>query len=424
MLWTAGRRAWLLKTPLLGHRSPPLPARCLLATRTSGKQDDVTEDIHWKTDRWRDKFFSALRTYKELNGNTLVPSSFVVPSDDSLWSEVAWGYKLGSAVSKLRNKLQRGNVPTTLVDELEELHFVQGVKQHHWEEVIIPALRRFYDLNGHTDVPQSFVVPTGVKTWPEQAWGWPLGHSVAKIRRANSYAEQVAASKKELESMKFCFTDRSERTWTEKILPALGVYRQVFDHCIVEQSFIVPAESPWPKKAWGIALGRTAKGIRNGHGYAKQSTQDKALLDSMGFAWDAFGSVWKERIAPGLKTFAAQNGHCKIPLRFVVPSRDPWPKDSWGVNLGAFLYRMRKRGSYFSHFGREADWLDALGLNMRLSPETFDKCVAPLLDTYATVTGDRYVPDDFVIPSEAPWPEKMWGVHLGVITARNAQHLE
>ncbi|KAE9333870.1 hypothetical protein PR003_g13808 [Phytophthora rubi] len=35
--------------------------------------------------------------------------------------------------------------------------------------------------------------------------------------------------------------------------------------------------------------------------------------------------------------------------------------------------------------------------------------------------GEEEVPHDFVIPSETPWDEKIWGVRLGLIVARNPQ---
>ncbi|KAE9346650.1 hypothetical protein PF008_g8191 [Phytophthora fragariae] len=42
---------------------------------------------------------AALRAYKTINGDTLVPQSFVVPSGDARWPRVAWGYALGGTRS-------------------------------------------------------------------------------------------------------------------------------------------------------------------------------------------------------------------------------------------------------------------------------------------------------------------------------------
>lgn len=76
-------------------------------------------------------------------------------------------------------------------------------------------------------------------------------------------------------------------------------------------------------------------------------------------------------------------------------------------------------GDYFRCFGRDVDRLKELGFSFELGRQAWEKLVEPLLDIYEPCFGDTDVPHDFVIPSEAPWPERMWGVHLGVVVARN-----
>ena len=43
------------------------------------------------------------------------------------------------------------------------------------------------------------------------------------------------------------------------------------------------------------------------------------------------------------------------------------------------------------------------------------------LHVYKELHGDLKVPYDFVVPSEAPWPEDAWGIKLGsrVVTIRS-----
>jgi len=94
----------------------------------------------------------------------------------------------------------------------------------------------------------------------------------------------------------------------------------------------------------------------------------------------------------------------------------------WNSKLSART-QLRHQGSLFAHFGPDTKWLDGLDFNMRLSARAFELRVAPLIDLYASVTGHQDIPADFVIPSEASWPEKVWGVHLGLLVARNAHHL-
>ncbi|EGZ22471.1 hypothetical protein PHYSODRAFT_330259 [Phytophthora sojae] len=52
---------------------------------------------------------------------------------------------------------------------------------------------------------------------------------------------------------------------------------------------------------------------------------------------------------------------------------------------------------------------------IKLTSRAWNKCVVPLLDIYAELNGEKEVPYDFVIPSEAPWEQKVWGVRLGFI---------
>jgi hypothetical protein len=49
------------------------------------------------------RFFSALNTYVDVNGNPHVPRWFKVPSE-ALWPKELWGLNLGSIVSDIRSK--------------------------------------------------------------------------------------------------------------------------------------------------------------------------------------------------------------------------------------------------------------------------------------------------------------------------------
>jgi hypothetical protein len=165
-------------------------------------------------------------------------------------------------VSHLRTQLQKeeySSLPVEFRRVLETLGFVRAVRQYHWNEVIMPALRRYYEVHGDLDVPYRFVVPREDETWPKASWGWNLGYTVKGIRSKELYAEQVAAHREELERMAFCFTSIAERDWKECVLSALTTYRREFGDCLVRRAFVVPSELPWPEKAWGMNLGQTGR---------------------------------------------------------------------------------------------------------------------------------------------------------------------
>ncbi|KAE9015818.1 hypothetical protein PF005_g7894 [Phytophthora fragariae] len=131
--------------------------------------------------------------------------------------------------------------------------------------------------------------------------------------------------------------------------------------------------------------------------------------------------MWNDVIIPSLETYVDIFGGGKIPQKFVVPSEVPWPEEAWGKHLGYILCDLRSKGTYFGFYGRDIEKLGELGLNQKLSSRAWKERVAPLLDLCMELHGEEEVPHDFVIPSEAPWDEKMWGVRLGLIVARNPQ---
>ncbi|KAG7379448.1 hypothetical protein PHYPSEUDO_008553 [Phytophthora pseudosyringae] len=170
----------------------------------------------------------------------------------------------------------------------------------------------------------------------------------------------------------------------------------------------------------------------------------------MGFTPEAVQFKWDAIIMPSLRRFYAVHGHTDVLHSFVVPSGDAtWPTAAWGWKLGhtvddssqgkSFAPQLDKSSirSYvpapqrhktlwhlLKQLGREdIEKLGELGVNVKLSARAWQTRVAPLLDIYLTMTQARGVPEEFVIPSKAPWPEKMWGVRLGLIVARNSHHL-
>ncbi|KAH7469331.1 uncharacterized protein KRP23_10766 [Phytophthora ramorum] len=393
------------------------PLRCF---SSKGGGDDV-----WKTSTREKNVLAALRAYKAKNGHVLVPYRFVVPSGDDIWPSMTWGYNLGSAVNYLRYKLNTDEEAFSpqFTRELVDLDFARDASQHKWDTIIMPAFRCFFEVNGHTDVPAGFVVPSD-DAWPRSAWGVCLGNTTHSIRADTTYTAQLERSKEELRKLEFCFeTSIAERDWSEKMLPSLEVYRQEFGHCIIEFSFEVPSSPPWPKKAWGVPLGVVVRDIRGRKTYVEQVDRDIERLKSLGFAWNRDEAVWNERIVPAIQAYAKVYKNCKIPVKFVVPSEDPWPRNAWTMKLGKILSRLRSNATFFSHVGRDAELLDELGLNLKLSVRGWTNRVVPLLEIYTRLFGEEEIPDDFVVPSEDVWPEQAWGIRLGLFVARNSHHV-
>ncbi|GMF21833.1 unnamed protein product [Phytophthora lilii] len=301
-------------------------------------------------------------------------------------------------------------------------------RQNKWSTVFMPALRTFHSLYGHTEVPDNFVVPLSTPTWPTPTWGLHLGQI---IRRSSDtkrlYKTQVKASQEELQKLGFTWTttNAADRSWRHQVLPALKVFHREHGHCNVESNFVVPEWDPWPKDAWGLNLGAIVKRTRAGRSYADQAMRDSDVLAELGFLWDVRDMEWQECILPALVTFADEYGDGEpVASDFVVPSEAPWPKPTWGLELGLFLRDSLKREQYFVQIIRDTSILSNLGFEVKLSNATWERQVAPLLTIYYTIfPNEMAVSGDFEIPHKQPWPRKVWGLKLGQIVEQNPDRM-
>ena len=74
-----------------------------------------------------DVTYSALKVYKDIHGDLLVPQKFVVPENDDQYPKEAHGLKLGRRVESIRNQ----GTYVEHREQLEALGFVYDLKQYH-----------------------------------------------------------------------------------------------------------------------------------------------------------------------------------------------------------------------------------------------------------------------------------------------------
>ncbi|GMF22652.1 unnamed protein product [Phytophthora lilii] len=325
-----------------------------------------------------------------------------------------------------------------------------GFPLHSWAEyqfrqVCLPALRAYAAQYGDLFVPQKFVVPeegdAAAQLWPRAAWGYKLGLAVAKLRKQLQQQRQREQQLKDkqkqtgetssaalpplpksqvdaLNEVGFVWRVRDTK-WYRFFLPGLRKYKELYGNADVPLAFTTPSheEDPrWPKALEGYMLGRHVYMVRSGK-YATQARDSKQELDELGFSFRLVDKVWSESIFPALEVFAAQYGHCDVWQDFVVPSEEPWPKDSWGLKLGDTVKNIR-RGAYDSQVQAARKELDELGFvwNARHRVEkTVRSVVIPALTTYRRLHGtDALVTTDFVVPDRDPnWPMLTRGFRLG-----------
>ncbi|KAG2503004.1 hypothetical protein JM16_009491 [Phytophthora kernoviae] len=261
------------------------------------------------------------------------------------------------------------------------MQFAYDWSQYRWDHYFLPALRRYYEIYGHTDVPQGFQIPENDDLWPQKLWNLKLANRVHNIRCRGYFAKQVERDVEKLTQIAFCL----DSTCCE----------------------------PWPKATWGLALGVLINNMRNNNHYSERVAEDRAELDAIGFVWDHYEATWNKYIFPALKTYSAVNGNCEVPKVFVVPDKAPWPENTHGLKLGITMVNVRCYGQYFDQTARNVDELQAMGFRLLIPQVKWKHRVEPLLKVFEQVFCHRDIPHDFVVPSEEPWDENSWGIQLG-----------
>ena len=114
----------------------------------------------------------------------------------------------------------------------------------------------------------------------------------------------------------------------------------------------------------------------------------------------------------GLDAYGEQFGHVRVPKKFVVPDADGWPEEAHGLELGLQVSGLRTKKKRGTLSQDDVAQLEALRFVWDV-PEWRWQCVLQSLQAYQEVHDDLDVPQRFVVPSGAPWPEEAWGVPLG-----------
>lgn len=117
-------------------------------------------------------------------------------------------------------------------------------------------------------------------------------------------------------------------------------------------------------------------------------------LETFGFRYKLADAPWQEHVAPLLSTFASQYPHEILPEDFVIPAKDSWPQQFWGLRLGK-IFMWSSRYVWNHNYG--AKWTE------REMPEN---------TSLAGEYGYCRVASSFRVPSELPWPKQMWGLRM------------
>ncbi|GMF39727.1 unnamed protein product [Phytophthora fragariaefolia] len=266
-------------------------------------------------------------------------------------------------------------------------------------------------------VPLKFVIPYGDPKYPAEAWGYPLGMHCKNLRVLKQQGKELPFfALNDLEALDFPW-DMRQHKWEVLVLPSLQKYHELHGHSDVPGSFVVPSDDErWPKVLWGFRLGQTIMSMKYADTYKAQREASEKELEKIQFSTLRWRErMWDSKIFPALVAFKREFGHCNVNFNFVVPNAPKWPKPTRGLRLGATVANMRCRGNYEDMAERDKDKLKEIGFVWNPEDDRWSYIIMPALEVYCSLFNTGWVPVDFVVPDEEPWPEITRGLRLGNI---------
>jgi virulence-associated protein VapD len=249
------------------------------------------------------KVWPAFEAYFQENGHLRIPQK-----------EIVNGVNLGTVVSNIRSHkcfLQYKDFK----EWLEEHGFVYDETRAHLEEEVWPALKTYFQENGHLRIPTKEIV-NGVN----------LGKVVNQIRSQKIFLHHNDF-KKWLEEHGFVY-DGNRAHLEVEVWPAFEAYFEENGHLRIHYKEIVN----------GVNLGNVVHTIRSRKDFL-QYTDFKEWLEEHGFVYDEYRARLEEKVWPAFKTYFQENGHLRIPQKKIVN----------GVKLGWVVNGIRSQKSFLNY---------------------------------------------------------------------------
>ena len=379
----------------------------------------------WDT---KDKAFwevvEALKIYKNLYGDLLVPQSFVIPKPSHEFTNPnLWGLKLGIRVKAIRQAHQYyGLKQSAILDRLGfEWNYQESKKEKNFDRDF-NALKAYHRQNRHLDIPLEYVVPANSDAYSKSSWNTRLGVKLMKIKKGLQYTElKFQRQLRNDLGIEISILEPRERQHGFKLLyDALLNYKRIYSNLLVPRKFVVPSnDSEWPEEFWNIPLGIRVGSIRQGKSYSDVTYA--AALDQIGFVWDVADYKF-ELFISALEIYEKLEGDLYVPQRYRVEDNDKnWPTYLWGYKLGNKVQRVRQDvGTIPKKYKKR---LDALGFlwQARLNDIYSFDLITRALEEFKKQYGNCDVPVSFLVPIEQSWPADLWTLPLGTLV-QNIRH--
>jgi hypothetical protein len=109
-----------------------------------------------------------------------------------------------------------------------------------------------------------------------------------------------------------------------------------------------------------MQLGRAVIHIRSKSTFVRDRPDRQKQLEELGFVWDEKERQW-DVVKGALATHKRIYGNMTVKQRFVVPSSEEWPEETWGVKLGATVSKIRSANCFVDGNPERRQWLDDEG---------------------------------------------------------------
>ncbi|VEU33503.1 unnamed protein product [Pseudo-nitzschia multistriata] len=436
--------------------------------------EEKLKQIGFETDKKlsaNDKRFQAvylaLQRYKETYGDLLVPQPFVVPSDSAEWPEESWGLRLGARVNAIRSQGTFIKNNSERQDMLDALGFVwtppeketkkRGRKtldqiDQEEKEAILEAESKTkgassVEKKSDEDSADSFLSFFDFKendqdssdndeTQGQPTWGLEAGREFDRLPNNNqrdaaeqdfdedyeaprSLGESLgAARERALEAGVIEDTD-SKRPTKRKREPEIPWFNDDFGGYFVFED-VVEALTLY-KQGYGdfsnLTSGEFVIPVKDEpeHSFDDDFDDEMAIngMDERAMTDEEIEAEML-RLESGLtSTDDAEDSDDMKELE--------WPEHLEGMRLGDIVKRMKDGSLEVKHLPERKAQLDAIGFDW--GPEKyfldvpFEKAMCAMYAFYM-VRGDMFVPADYVMPDEDPWPRALAGYELGKAVRR------
>ncbi|MFJ9580743.1 Helicase associated domain protein [Streptomyces sp. NPDC101191] len=319
----------------------------------------TVQTVRTSTQSWEEHYGAAL-AFREANGHTSIPLDHVTSEGLRLgawWTKQRVAHNAGELLEERRTRLEQAGMVWDQLDAswtatyevvkklaAEQGHFVfdASIKTPHdvvvlnwcetqrtrrrqgkvseqrrelldaigfpWDAAQDRWMRRYLELKAVYDRRKSLLRLPAAD--PEAVW---LENQRVAHRNGRLASWQIALMKK----VGIDFTDRREAAW-RNTYDVLKAFQAKHGHCDVPGDL---------STADGVNVRSWSRSQRATHKAGTLSTENKTLLDAIGFSWDPTQERWDTRCTE-LAQFHATHGHLNVPR---------------GDQLHSWLYQQRKK---------------------------------------------------------------------------------